>query len=65
MESDLEKPVGADTALDLETYLGVKHTIRQGLYIEKHTFLRPGLEKTVTDDMVLDLQIKQGLKNTL
>ena len=39
-----------------------KHTITQGLHIEKLTFLRHGLEKTVTNDMALDFQISQGVK---
>ena len=39
-----------------------KHTIRQRLHIEKLTFLRHDLEKTVIDDKALDLQISQGLK---
>ena len=39
-----------------------KHTIKQGLHIEKLTILRHGLEETVINDMAIDLQIPQGVK---
>ena len=41
-------------------FSGCQNTIRQRL--EKLTFLRHGLEKTVTFDTALDLPISQGLK---